>query len=230
MEYGRLETLIERRTLYDDGRGMSEGVTDNKRTISNYIFLLEKLPQHLKQIQDYSLNLPTLNALHLSLGLNYVPNSFGYDDLVGSYLGRYSLLSKDMPVDSHLLTLRTLSNVSSHEEELPTPRALLIVQKLGYLGLNNKNCRKEGNSSDLFTPNSRFNSLDMEYGDITDLAGVLGVQHTGRRSTLPTVERKPFEITSLMISFRQRNVGGISRWGRNDRMGNLGNVNFYQKA
>lgn len=83
MHPGRLETLIERRTLYDDGRGMSEGVTDNRKTVSNYIFHLERLDSsevsgiNPDDSTDYRNNLPTLDAHRLSLGLNYAPHTFG---------------------------------------------------------------------------------------------------------------------------------------------------------
>lgn len=40
---GFLEVMLDRRTLYDDSRGMGEGVVDNRETISHYWLLIEDI-------------------------------------------------------------------------------------------------------------------------------------------------------------------------------------------
>lgn len=44
---GYLEVMLDRRTLYDDSRGMGEGLVDNRRTISKYWLLIEDI-SHIK--------------------------------------------------------------------------------------------------------------------------------------------------------------------------------------
>lgn len=42
---GYLEVMLERRTLYDDSRGMGEGLVDNRKTVSKYFLLIEDMSQ-----------------------------------------------------------------------------------------------------------------------------------------------------------------------------------------
>ncbi|XP_056646143.1 alpha-mannosidase 2 [Diorhabda sublineata] len=42
---GFLEVMLDRRTLYDDSRGMGEGLTDNRKTVSKYWLLVEDISQ-----------------------------------------------------------------------------------------------------------------------------------------------------------------------------------------
>lgn len=42
---GFLEVMLDRRTLYDDSRGMGEGVVDNRRTVHKFWLLLEDVSQ-----------------------------------------------------------------------------------------------------------------------------------------------------------------------------------------
>lgn len=125
MNNGRLETLIERKSLYDDGRGMSEGVYDSRPTVSSYIFLLETLPEvpssQNKSTERYSEWQPTLKAHKTSLRQNYPAQVFVFNE--PNFLGdeeedgisendkksTISLISSSLPENVHLLNLRTLS-------------------------------------------------------------------------------------------------------------------------
>ncbi|CAH0558347.1 unnamed protein product [Brassicogethes aeneus] len=42
---GYLEVMLDRRTLYDDSRGMGEGLVDNRKTVSRYFLLIEDVTQ-----------------------------------------------------------------------------------------------------------------------------------------------------------------------------------------
>lgn len=137
---GRLETLIERKSLYDDGRGMSEGVTDSRPTVSSYIFLLEQLQGHRhsrvnpeaynNDENTFSWWQPTVTAHTTSLKLNYPPNLFVYhepNDVIN--LGgqaninntdtTLSLIAHPLPEHVHLLNWRTLSNSTVKPNDNP---------------------------------------------------------------------------------------------------------------
>ena len=58
---GWLEVMVDRRTLYDDSRGMGEGVVDNKRTVHKHFLLVEDIAE------DEGYSSPSLLANHLSL-------------------------------------------------------------------------------------------------------------------------------------------------------------------
>lgn len=42
---GFLEVMLDRRTLYDDSRGMGEGLVDNRKTVTKYWLLIEDISQ-----------------------------------------------------------------------------------------------------------------------------------------------------------------------------------------
>lgn len=120
MEEGRLETLIERKSLYDDGRGMSEGVTDGRPTVSTYVLLVESLSEkgestaNNKSVLSFADWQPTLTAHQSSLRQNYRPNMFVFNEpneptQLASEEVTISLISTPLPENVHLLNLRTLS-------------------------------------------------------------------------------------------------------------------------
>ncbi|KAK7794098.1 hypothetical protein R5R35_010300 [Gryllus longicercus] len=70
---GWLEVMLDRRTLYDDSRGMGEGIVDNKRMLTKFWLLLEEITEGDPK-DKYSR--PSLFAHHLSNGLLYPANLF----------------------------------------------------------------------------------------------------------------------------------------------------------
>lgn len=46
---GYLEVMLDRRTLYDDSRGMGEGLVDNRKTVFKFWLLLEDIAPQIKQ-------------------------------------------------------------------------------------------------------------------------------------------------------------------------------------
>ncbi|BFZ11487.1 hypothetical protein BsWGS_14526 [Bradybaena similaris] len=61
LETGQLEVMLDRQLVYDDDRGMGEGVTDIKTTISRFAILIEKRTSRKASRLHYaSLSLPSL--------------------------------------------------------------------------------------------------------------------------------------------------------------------------
>lgn len=130
---GWLEVMLDRRTLYDDSRGMGEGVVDNKRTLSKFWLLLED------STKEDGYSKPSLLANYLSLGLMYPPNIFvlesSNDDATSkstenNLYDTIHLISKDFPCDVHLMNLRTLQD--KNFDHFPSSSALLVLHKLGH--------------------------------------------------------------------------------------------------
>ncbi|PBC30128.1 Alpha-mannosidase [Apis cerana cerana] len=124
---GWLEVMLDRRTLYDDSRGMGEGLLDNRRTIIKHWLLLEDI---IGEKDKYSK--PSLFANHLSNALNYPVNIFVVDGTEGdiAMAPEVRLLSQSFPCDLHLLNLRT-----NHDQKLPhfpVNSALMVLHRQGY--------------------------------------------------------------------------------------------------
>ncbi|CAL8069398.1 unnamed protein product [Orchesella dallaii] len=225
MEVGRLECMIERRTLFDDSRGMGEGVTDNRPTVSNYVIFLEKLGGVIgSENTAYQKSLPTLSAHHLSQELSYpsfmyVYNDDKYEPLSGTSTSPsqpdvISILNQELPCDVNLINLRTLTDASlDFDLNLPSTNALLIAHRFGYL-CTSGDCGGSSSSNNpnplsLFYPNTTFNGVQVSSIVQTDLTGVSSTQsynnfHSHKNlSHLHQILGEPFEIASVLVAFQQ---------------------------
>lgn len=150
--------MVERRTLYDDARGMGEGVVDNRKTISKYILLIEdivelketnKLParrfdnpddvlrsfnvptEHVDSPKHEEFSRPSLYANHLSNSLNYPSNVFIIDHEYQKNLTHsIKLLNRQFPCDTHLVTLRTQPDAIY--SQFPSSSAFMVLHRQGY--------------------------------------------------------------------------------------------------
>lgn len=124
---GWLEVMLDRRTLYDDSRGMGEGLLDNRKTVIKHWLLLEDITGDKDKYSK-----PSLYANHLSNALNYPVNIFVVDGTESeiTMAPEVRLLSQSFPCDLHLLNLRT-----NHDQKLPNfpvNSALMVLHRQGY--------------------------------------------------------------------------------------------------
>ena len=198
-ETGRLEALIERRTPHDDSRGMQEGVTDNRPTTSNYILLLESV-NVTTRTEDYRNMLPTLKSYRLSQQLNYPPQLFIFpqENLRRRSFPPLRLLSQPFPSDSNLLNLRTISGNAENGTELPSKRALMVLQKLAF---NFASPNKDSLGAFFVKNGTHFSNLQLNEIQGVELTGSPSSQNEtyGKLSEIPA---EPFDLTSIIIAFK----------------------------
>jgi len=193
---GWLEVMLERRTLYDDSRGMGEGVVDNKRTTSRFWLLLEEVGAVTGEADD--LSRPSLFAHHLSNALLYPSNLFvleGGDQL----RPRVSLLTRPLPCDTHLLSLRTFTDPVY--AQFPAASALLLLQRQGYscrVASHVPQCALGGEGGDHLHPGTAFRELQLRALSETSLTGL----HAGRKVAALDALRVPtMQITAANVTF-----------------------------
>ncbi|KAH8347341.1 hypothetical protein KR059_009410 [Drosophila kikkawai] len=135
-EPGQLEVMLDRRTLYDDYRGMGEGVVDSRLTRHKFWLLVEDLPGGQQPIQPPSYKVLSQQAQHLANTLRYPPNLYFLSnleqpELAAALLPLVRLLPKGaLPCDVHLTTLRTLSDPEL--QLFPSASALLVLHRQGF--------------------------------------------------------------------------------------------------
>ncbi|KAH8271339.1 hypothetical protein KR018_007297 [Drosophila ironensis] len=135
-EPGQLEVMLDRRTLYDDYRGMGEGVVDSRLTRHKFWLLVEDMPGGQHVVQPPSYKVLSQQAQHLANALRYPPNLYFVSNLDQSEMGEVllplvKLLPKGaLPCDVHLTTLRTLSDPEL--QLFPSASALLVLHRQGF--------------------------------------------------------------------------------------------------
>lgn len=136
LEPGQLEVMLDRRTLYDDYRGMGEGIVDSRLMRHQFWLTMEFFDSEIveRENSQKKYHVPSLHAQHLSNALNYPVNIYfveKYDESQKLEIERnVELLNYQLPCDLHIINLRTLTE---HNLPLfPSKSALLIVHRFGY--------------------------------------------------------------------------------------------------
>lgn len=200
-EPGRVELMLDRRTLYDDARGMGEGVVDNRPTLTKYWILLETVSDGGGGRYKDRVSNPSLVANMLSEGLLYPANVFVVEpDAEHLLRPTAALVNAPMPCDVHLMNVRTATDPVF--QQFPSSSALVVLHRKGYdcrvdTGYTVPECRLRRDNG-VFDPGTVFAG----FGDLrVSKTTVTGVHQLETVDRLDQVEVPPMELSVLNITF-----------------------------
>lgn len=214
-EPGRIELMLDRRTLYDDFRGIGEGVVDNKLTVFHNWLLLESISDSERKKRDTSekgfryinerhfspdqkdtaYQLPSQTANYLSRALNYPVNVYLLDTSeVGDVeVKSHQTFVDNFPADVHLVTLRTITD--DILEQFPSSSCYMVLQRPGYsCSVGDKSRLK----SSTFKSNTNFNGLEINNLTSVSLTGLKTYQSL---SGMSEIKLEPMEVKTYKIQF-----------------------------
>ncbi len=196
---GWLEVMVDRRSTFDDARGMGEGVLDNRQTRHRY-WLLYEPKTDVEDVGEDHLSLPSQVASALSRQLSSPSVQF-VGATTDAFRSARSMLasSSSWPCDLHLLNLRTLSD-PSFPDSAPSDEALAVLHSQGSdCGLNPvPSCSRaeKGLEVDL-------EGLEVKRATRTALTGVADKRNRKREvhTDLADLKVEPMTLESVKLTF-----------------------------
>ncbi|XP_013179221.1 PREDICTED: alpha-mannosidase 2-like [Papilio xuthus] len=136
LQEGQIVVMLDRRVLYNDGRGTGEGLADNGATYHRHVILLENF---IRSKTFHSVNrkatlqLPSLDALHLANALNYHLDIFFIDrsQTEHCYYTFLPLIKTPFPCDVFVINFRLILYKTS-AEKLSINTALITLQRQSF--------------------------------------------------------------------------------------------------
>eukprot|EP00092_Neocalanus_flemingeri_P041867 GFUD01045601.1.p1 GENE.GFUD01045601.1~~GFUD01045601.1.p1 ORF type:complete len:1094 (+),score=331.94 GFUD01045601.1:211-3492(+) len=122
VEEGWLEVMVDRRTVYDDARGMGEGVLDSRATTHKYWLMVEPKDPSYTPSPD---TLPSLSPLATILSRQLDNPLTVLQSSSPDPPPQVHLIDSALPCDHHLLNLRSWTP----RQPSPSPSALLLLQR-----------------------------------------------------------------------------------------------------
>lgn len=204
-EPGHLEVMLDRRTLYDDYRGMGEGVVDSRLTRQKYWLLLEEMNEAANGKEAHS-DYETLSkyANHMSNAHNNPAHLYFIEkpeELTQMTLTKdVSLLAEQFPCDVHLLTLRT--QTEPNLPLFPSPSALMILHRAGAT-CNVKDIGNvcSGQYGGKFKSGTTLQIFDRVQINRANAVTLTGLKSHGALSRISKIFVNPMEIVTYNLTF-----------------------------
>lgn len=209
LEPGYLEVMMDRRTLYDDYRGMGEGVVDSTLTRQKYWIVLEEFNEGANPINEppkMQRDYETLSYFvnQLSNILNYPVNLYFVEKQDESSTIRLnsivSLYQLKFPCDVHLTTLRT--QTESNLPLFPSRTALMVLHrqaascKLKEIGA--RQCHRDHSQGFNTDALKLFENIKLESVHTVSLTGIKQYE---KINAFSSVFIKPMDIITFNLTF-----------------------------
>ncbi|XP_072930308.1 alpha-mannosidase 2-like [Epargyreus clarus] len=136
LQEGQLIVMLDRRVLYNDGRGTNEGLADSTTTVHRHYILLENFAEPINDFDSAFPNieviLPSLLARHLANALNYVLDIYLIDknETHYCYYAFLPLLKTSFPCDVAVINYRAVFN--KQLEKTNSNSALMTLHRQSF--------------------------------------------------------------------------------------------------
>lgn len=105
LERGQMEVMMDRQLLYDDERGLGEGISDNKLTMTKFILQIERTDS---KITEEKFSYPSLQSIVMNEFLNQ-PIQKMYTQINSDAMSlNFSPLTQSLPCDIFIVTMKSL--------------------------------------------------------------------------------------------------------------------------
>lgn len=215
LEPGQLEMMLDRRTLYDDYRGMGEGVVDSRLARHRFWLMWEAFEEgKSKPVDPNEFQMLSWRGHQMANSLNYPLNVYFIENEAAGqlvekdqFIKRVELMNFDLPCDVHLMTVRTLTEPNL--PLFPSRTALLVLFRQGYSCALSVPGSAKGTTSGCSgrqrqAPHGASSERDLLSGvetervEVTSLTGVIAKGQVGSVLEVPL---KSNEIKSFRMKF-----------------------------
>lgn len=201
LQEGQVTVMLDRRILYDDGRGSKEDLADSAVTYHTHYMLLENLIQPTDRYDNMllrnRLRLPSLSAIYLANTLNYLLDVFfiSVREINLCHFAFRPLIKKSFPCDVSMINYRVTFNRGNPAKYFPKT-VLMVLHRQSFTCLIDQATYVRCNGEEQLRLDKMF--YNTRHVLQTNLVGTNeGVPVT----TLNYENFPPMEITTLRIYF-----------------------------
>jgi alpha-mannosidase II len=197
LKNGCLEVMLDRKLSSDDNRGLGEGVYDNKKTISQFMLLVERPQSSLPRVSEETKpSYPSLLSLILSDQLRHPVTNFIVYRSPEHFSKTFSPLLSSLPCDVDIVNMKTLlpkTNGSAMD-------VVLILHRKGFqcgFRTDHLQCKLTDGivGEDLFR--------DVTIKDMTEMT--LSLMYEKRRLVHERIKLDQMEIATYKMNFVSHN-------------------------
>ncbi|KAJ3694916.1 hypothetical protein LUZ60_000293 [Juncus effusus] len=217
LKNGWLEIMLDRRLVHDDGRGLGQGVMDNRPMNVIFHIIKESNVSYLHNYDSkFTILQPSLLSHRVGAHLNYPMHTFISKKKLekSSKINgkRFEPLNTDLPCDLHIVGFKVPQPLKFNQ--LTESRFVIILQRMGWDGnyckkggLSCKNLGEQGVNlyylfKDLGVSGVKASSLNLLHDD--DVEGLGYIEQIGDLAKDGNVVIPPMEIQAYKFDILQQ--------------------------